>query len=695
MHRLQFLILLPILVLFFPVLGQDVITVDNNQSGIFGTSIADQFTIYEVLDNSMDAETFLQQLNKLEGRKIDRRLENLDFTTSSFFIFFTIDNKTDRPLKLMLETARPITNEVLLYSVSEKTTVVSGDAMAFGHKTVPTNKSVLPLIIKSNDKQTYVLKLTSDGEALTLPMIFYDDNGFKQWESSRQLFSGIFFGIFIFVIIIYLTFYVLLREKLFLLYVVYVFFAGLLQMALDGYVHQYFLPSGGFWTQHSVIVIAGLAVLFALIYASGYLRLSGKLKWISNGLIAAIAVTMVISVIPGMLYKLAYPLINALSFVAMLYLLVAALILRKKNRLHRFFTLGLSMLVIGGLIFILGNVGWIDAPALTQQGLKIGTLMEIICLSILMAGRYKTLQEEKEKAQIQLLIELEEANVRLEVEVAERTKEIEKQRLLLKKRNEDFVASVKYAERIQSAVLSNEDKFKSILPESFVVFRPKDIVSGDFYWVDTIEPSENWPNGLIVYATADCTGHGVPGAFVSIIGNHLLKLGKTNQSVQSPGEVLDFLNREINESLNSKYGREQIRDGMDITLCAIDLVKKELHFSGAKNSAYIVRNGEIIQLKGDRKAIGFDDSEDSHRFETKTASLKSGDVIYTFSDGFADQFGGPAQKKFMIKRLKQLFSELRDNPMDIQQQKLEKAFDDWKGDQEQVDDVLLIGVRID
>lgn len=695
MHRLQFLILLPTFVLFFPVWGQDVITIDRDQSSIFGTSIADRFTIYEVADNLMDAETFLLKRNQLNSRKIERRLENLDFTTSSFFICFTIENKTDQSLELALETARPITNEVLLYNVSEKTTMRSGDAMPFGDKSIPTNKSVLPLYVKSNDQQTYVLKLTSDGEALTLPMIFYDELSFKRWEGSRQFFSGIFFGIFIFVIIIYLTFYVLLREKLFLLYVVYVFFAGLLQMALDGYVHQYFLPSGDFWTQHAVIIIAGLAVLFALIYASGYLRFWGKLRMISNGLIGAISLIMVLSVIPGVLYELAYPLINALSFLAMLYLLVAALMLRKKHRVNRFFIIGLSMLVIGGLIFILGNVGWIDAPALTNQGLKIGTLLEITCLSILMAGRYKTLQEEKEKAQIQLLIELEEANVRLEVEVAERTKEIEKQRLLLKQRNEDFVASVKYAERIQSAVLSNEQKFKSILPESFVIFRPKDIVSGDFYWVDTIEPSKKWPNGLIVYATADCTGHGVPGAFVSIIGNHLLKLGKTNQSVQSPGQALDFLNKEINESLNSKYGREQIRDGMDITLCAIDPGKKELHFSGAKNSAYIVRKDEIIQLKGDRKAIGFDDSEDSHQFETKMAALQSGDVIYTFSDGFADQFGGPAQKKFMTKRLKQLFAEMQNKPMDVQGQLLEKAFEDWKGEEEQVDDVLLIGVRID
>jgi serine phosphatase RsbU (regulator of sigma subunit) len=401
-----------------------------------------------------------------------------------------------------------------------------------------------------------------------------------------------------------------------------------------------------------------------------------------------------LSLIPGSVYELSYPLINGLSFLALLYILIAGLIRQKSGKVSKLFILGLGFLVLGGIIFILGNFGVIDAPAITQRSLTVGTLLELLCLSILMVRRFKSLQEEKALAQKMLLEELSEANVRLEHEVAERTKEIETQRLQLKEKNEDFVASVKYAERIQSAVLSNESKFKSIIPESFVMFRPKDIVSGDFYWVETIPATTKWPKGLIVYATADCTGHGVPGSLVSMIGNNVLQAGKRDVRIQTPGDMLDFLNVEISAILNSEFVEGNIRDGMDIALCAIDVGKSTLYFSGAQNSAYIIRKGELIELKGDRKSIGFVEGEEVHNFANQVFALESGDLIYTCSDGYADQFGGPKDKKFMSKRLKRLLIEIAPLPLVDQQKRVEMEFDEWIGGQEQVDDVLLIGVRI-
>ena len=149
----------------------------------------------------------------------------------------------------------------------------------------------------------------------------------------------------------------------------------------------------------------------------------------------------------------------------------------------------------------------------------------------------------------------------------------------------------------KSAVMSNESKLKSILPDSFVFFRPKDIVSGDFYWVEQLAPNKNWKNGLVLWATADCTGHGVPGAFVSIIGNYLLQMTKNNSEIKYPGQVLDFLNTQINRTLNSEFNREIIRDGMDMVLCALDREDKKLYFSGAKNPIYIVRKNELLGIQ--------------------------------------------------------------------------------------------------
>lgn len=679
--------------------AQDTI-IFSNQVDLLNRSITDQFTLYESKTISSPAQ-FIGSKSKIEGKKLVRSIENLDFTSSNFYIDFVVVNNEDSDLELVLETARPITNTVALYNDQGALLAQSGDAIEFSAKTISSNRSLLPLAIKANSSQRYILKLSSDGEIISLPMIFWESHRIDHQERVEQFLFGIFYGIFIFVIIIYFTFFVLLRDSLFLLYTIYVFFSGLLQFVLDGYGHMYTFPSGGYFTQHQVIFVAGFTVFFALLYANRYLELQGRLKKITFGIVGFVLVTNLLSLIPGKLYEIGYPLINGISFLAVLFLLIIAIRIRRYNdRISILFLVGLFTLLSGAIIFILGNFSVIDIPSVTQNSLKAGTLVEIICLSILMAGKYKELQDDKEKIQRQLVIELEEknlliseTNIRLEKEVQERTKEIEKQRSELKEKNDDFVASIKYAERIQKALLSNEQRFKSVFKDSFIIYYPKDIVSGDFYWIDKIDPTERYPNGLIVYATADCTGHGVPGAFVSIICDNLLKSGKRQEFVNTTGEALDFTNAEINRILNDEYSDEHIRDGMDVALCAIDPVTLQLQFSGAKHNLYIVRDGEAIELKGDRKAIGYIETED-HPFTTHTYQLKKGDMLYSFSDGYPDQFGGPEGKKFTTKRLKSILETISNESISHQESTLENYFDLWKDEASQVDDVLLVGIRI-
>ena len=672
-------------------IGQDYITFNSTELNR-NSSISDQFTIYECEDD-LSISDFLKTKDQAKGVKIKRSLANLDFTSSYFFFHFKLKNTSQEPLNLILETARPITNNVELQNVNSLELLVSGDAIPFSNKSIAINISAFPVLLESSEEKEYVLKLHSDGESLVIPMVFKSKENFEKAQRQNQLIFGLFLGIFIFTIVIYSAFFALLKDRLFLVYVIYVFFSGLLQFALDGYLHQYVFPSGVYFTQHSIILIAGSAVLFALMYATNYLKLFGNYLRLSRVFMLLVAITMVASLFPGTPYLLAFPLINLLSFGALLFILFAGFKMYKNGKVSLFFIIGLGSIVAGGIIFLLGNIGVIDALWFTQPALKVGAMIEIVCLSILMAGQYKQLQQEKELAQKALLIQLEETNIRLETVVEERTRELNTQRLLLKQRNDDFVSSVRYAEKIQSAVMSNSVKLKSIVPNSFVFYRPKDIVSGDFYWIDQVTANNNWKNGLIVWATADCTGHGVPGAFVSIIGNYLLQMSKDDSKIQYPGEALDFLNTQINKTLNSEFNREIIRDGMDMVLCAIDREDKKLYFAGAKNPIYIVRNGELIEFKGDRKPIGFDDSKDNFNFTTQVIDLFEGDMIYSFSDGYVDQFGGPKGKKFMTKQLKQMLIDQSSNDMTSQKTQIEERFDEWRGDLDQLDDVLLIGIR--
>lgn len=279
----------------------------------------------------------------------------------------------------------------------------------------------------------------------------------------------------------------------------------------------------------------------------------------------------------------------------------------------------------------------------------------------------------------------------------QQNEEIHQQKLLIEQKsnelaekNKEVTDSIKYAQRIQQAIFPADDLIKSLLPDSFVLFKPKDIVSGDFYW---LQPSF-LNNNLFYIAAVDCTGHGVPGAFMSIVGNNLLTEAVKVSGKTKPSEILDELNKNLTIYLHQKNDSTSIRDGMDISLCAIDRDKNTLSFAGAYNHLYMIRDNELHIFNADKKAIGTWTDENYIGYNQHTIPLKKGDVFYIFSDGYADQFGGPKGKKFKASQLRELFLSVYDQPFEKQKELLNQKFETWRGNLEQVDDVLVIGFKI-
>jgi len=281
----------------------------------------------------------------------------------------------------------------------------------------------------------------------------------------------------------------------------------------------------------------------------------------------------------------------------------------------------------------------------------------------------------------------------------------------LEERNREILDSITYARRIQSALLPSDKIVREHLEESFIIYKPKDIVSGDFYWMETFQ-------GKILYAAADCTGHGVPGAFVSIVGYDGLNRALREFNLSQPSLIMDKLNEFVDETFDKS--EEEIKDGMDMALCAIDLRSELLEYAGANNPLYIIRekqqghvldnNGEmtptldspsheLYEIKPDKQPIGR--YGERHLFTNHRISLKPKDTFYTFSDGFADQFGGPKGKKFKYKPFKELLLGIQHKSMLEQKQIISGSFESWKnpGDNDQafdqIDDVVVIGVRFE
>lgn len=254
-------------------------------------------------------------------------------------------------------------------------------------------------------------------------------------------------------------------------------------------------------------------------------------------------------------------------------------------------------------------------------------------------------------------------------------------------KNKDITDSIQYAKRIQRALLASDTLLKKNLPEYFVLYKPKDIVSGDFYWA-------NYVNGKFLIITADCTGHGVPGAFMSLLNISLLNEITLQRKITSPDQVLNNVRDQIISILNPEGTETESKDGMDCLLCTFDFANKKVEFAAANNPLWILKNGnpEIQKYKPDKQPIGFHSIYKP--FTLQSATLEKGDIIYSFTDGFADQFGGEKGKKFKYKQLQELILANAHLPMHEQRNNLEKAFNTWQGGLEQVDDVLVIGIRV-
>jgi serine phosphatase RsbU (regulator of sigma subunit) len=278
---------------------------------------------------------------------------------------------------------------------------------------------------------------------------------------------------------------------------------------------------------------------------------------------------------------------------------------------------------------------------------------------------------------------IKEQNEKLENIVEERTAKVEQQKNEIEEKNRDIVDSIKYAKRIQNTILPTVQKLNLILENYFVIYAPKDIVSGDFYWADDFD-------GKTYISVIDCTGHGVPGAFVSIVGFNGLKRTVNEFNLRQPAEILDKLTEIVVETFSASDAH--LKDGMDMAICSIDYKTLKLEYAGANNPLILIRDGELFETKGNKQPIG--DFIHSVPFTNHQIQLKKGDSIYLFTDGYADQFGGPKGKKFKLKTLKSLLLEVSNSPIKDQKDLLYKAFNDWKGEIEQLDDVCLIGIKI-
>jgi sigma-B regulation protein RsbU (phosphoserine phosphatase) len=256
----------------------------------------------------------------------------------------------------------------------------------------------------------------------------------------------------------------------------------------------------------------------------------------------------------------------------------------------------------------------------------------------------------------------------------------------LQKHQKELDQSLKYASYIQKALFPKADEINSLFPDNFLIFLPRDIVSGDFYWV-------HQENDKIIVAVGDSTGHGVPGAFISILGISYLNLVFSKHKPNTPAQLLNYLREYFMKTLNQTGKENEQKDGIDMSVCFFDKKLKQVQFAGAFNPVYIVRNNSLVQLEGDKMPIGVS-AEFENSFNNKQFELEPNDMVYLFSDGFPDQFGGPDGKKYKYNKFRELLIKCSNLPVSEQKVVILDEFTEWKGNLPQLDDMTMVGIKI-
>jgi serine phosphatase RsbU (regulator of sigma subunit) len=306
-----------------------------------------------------------------------------------------------------------------------------------------------------------------------------------------------------------------------------------------------------------------------------------------------------------------------------------------------------------------------------QQNMQIMFfILALLLLSALSFFIFRSYKQKKQSAEI----------------ILSQKVEVERQRDLVEEKSKEITDSIHYAKRIQQALLASDTFLKKHISDYFIFYKPKDIVSGDFYWANVID-------GKFVMITADCTGHGVPGAFMSLLNISYLNEAIIEKRMDAPDKILDYVRSQIIQSLNPEGSENEGRDGMDATLCMYDFKGMWLRFAAANNPLWLYRNNEMKEFSADKMPVGMYHGQQKP-FTQQTLGLRKDDIVYTFTDGFADQFGGEKGKKFKYKNLQQLLLNNANKPMLEQKQILENTLKDWQGNMEQVDDILVVGIRL-
>jgi two-component system, sensor histidine kinase LadS len=712
--------------------------------------------VFFLIDPSgkLDLNDILQPEINRQFQKSKDWVPNFGNTQSAIWAKLILRNETG--LDIFLEIANPFLENIQFYNLSAyhllRAHKQAGFQYPFPRRDIQVNHFVFMLNVASEKELVCYFRFQGN-YPMQLPLHIGSIKPFTQQFNQIYLIEGFIYGFMWLIASFNIILYLSIRERSYLYYVLFILSTILTTATLKGSAFQYLWPNYP-WFNQFLPSISGFTFVFAILFSIEFLNTRQNLMRFFHrvlyGFIGLYGLALVINVVWGNpIIVVAY--VQVLCVLVAIYLMITGIIIAAKGYRPALFYFWAWVAWMLGVVVYTGQIEGVFAYNFwTKNAFQFGALCESILLSFALIDKINLFRQQVQKTQAELLVSwqereklVKEQNQQLEKGIAERStqlleahyqtklafqeiklqkeeieaqkEEIETQRdalafknneieaqknnlaeknQIIEQKNHDITSSISYAKRIQEATLPKYLEVQAVFPNSFVFFRPRDIVSGDFYWL----ASQNLPHeptiGKKLIAAVDCTGHGVPGALMSMIGNELLNEIVNLREIWTAHTILKELDKGIQATL--KQEQTENTDGMDIALCVIDPIKQVLEFSGAKNPLIYIQNNEMHVIKSNKRGIGGFQNLQANQFESFTLDISIPTTFYLFSDGYQDQFGGPQGKKFMTTHFRELLWSIYDKPMDIQRQILKQTLIDWQADEHlQTDDILVIGVKLE
>ncbi|TAF61540.1 MAG: hypothetical protein EAZ57_03560 [Cytophagales bacterium] len=634
-----------------------------------------------------------------------------------YWLKIVIENASDTPTDWLLWLNHNQLNYVDFFTKEDsaatwrKTSM--GKLLPFELREYPHSTFVKKLNFTAQSKQTIFIRVTSERVKL-FPLYVIKQQEFIDNSKTETIFYGLYFGVLLglFLYNAFLTFS--LKDWAYFYYTASILVTFFIFGLTSGKINEYFLSAYPAIQRQFLEFCSCFLIVVPLTFTQVFLelkRINPFLNKVFNGMkIAAFCVMPFILFSTKFLVETQHVYYAILSIQTPLLLYAGISSWRRGMTYAGYYTLAWIGYIVGGTLNLQRDMGGLPYSFWTTHGAEIGSALETVLLSLALSSRYQAFKKEKEKADREALKLQGEANQVLEQKVKERTYELSEtnQELLqineelasaldtvnlqkdeIEHQKEQIMSSINYAKRIQDAILPTSNEMRHVLGQFFVFFKPRNVVSGDFFYCQVHK-------GQVLLAAVDCTGHGVPGAFMSLVANDLLNDIILARHFTQPSLILQELHIGIRKTLRQEESHNH--DGLDVVLLSFAQEKHptQVQFAGAKNPLYYVQNNELLVIKGDKMPVGGEQREQIRVFQNHTIDIHTQTTFYLSSDGYPDQFGGPQRRKFLTKNFKDLLLEASALSFDNQQELLEKRLLAWQGEghEVQTDDILVIGFQL-